>query len=207
MVKEKKLTERQTFLRSTKFASSCTARKNRFWAQTPEIFNNRTHSTLATPGYHSTTHPASAMGQGEETKVQKFYGRSQDNYSLWRIRIEAAVDGKNNWKQIEQKDCPPDEKRKAAAMIFASLGDTPLRVGSSKAKEQLHLLALLDARYASKRTSSQNAVLTAVYTKMLGPKKDMAKYIYEFARHTLRDGGKVREEDVQGELKSCRWTW
>ncbi len=40
----------------------------------------------------------------------------------------------------------------------------------------------------------KNAVLTAVYTKMLGPKKDMAKYIYEFARHTLRDGGKVREE-------------
>ncbi len=52
------------------------------------------------------------MGQDEETKVQKFYGRSQDDYSLWRIRIEAAMDGKNYWEQIEHKDCPPDVKRK-----------------------------------------------------------------------------------------------
>lgn len=121
------------------------------------------------------------FGTEDSTKIQKFNGIRNDDYSLWRLRAEIALKGKGFWTQLELKTCDEDVKNKSSAMLVAALGDTALRVCSSKIGEPLEMLKMLDNRFASSRTATRISVLTTMYTKRFNPKSDnMGKFIDEF---------------------------
>jgi len=113
-------------------------------------------------------------------KISKFGGRSTDDYNTWRMRAVIALKGKGWWSQINIEKCPDDIKEKATALLVNALGDTALRVCSSELDEPLKMLDLLDARYASDRTSSRISLLTTLYTKRFKDKDNMPKFIDEF---------------------------
>lgn len=117
----------------------------------------------------------------DTTKIQKFSGSRNDDYSLWRLRAEIALKGKGFWTELEKKDCSEDIKNKSSAMLVAALGDTALRVCSSKIGQPLQMLEMLDNRFASSRTATRISVLTTMYTKRFNSRKDnMGKFIDEF---------------------------
>ena len=116
----------------------------------------------------------------EENKIQKFNGRLNDDYNLWRIRAEAALKGKGYWKALHDEKCTVEVKQKSSAMIIHALGDAALRVCMSDVDEPLEMLASLDSRYASNRATTRIALLTSLYAKRYRNHENMAKYIDEF---------------------------
>ena len=121
------------------------------------------------------------MAGDEDTyKIQRFHGRQSDDYTTWRLRAEIALKGKGYWEQIQSRDCKPDVKNKAAALLANALGDHPFRVCSSALDNPMEMLNLLDARYASTRAASRVSILTTLYTKKYTGKYNMEKYVDEF---------------------------
>lgn len=120
------------------------------------------------------------MAGDDDHKIQKFHGKSTDDYNLWRIRAEVALKGKGYWANVHRNECPADVKEKAAAMLTQALGDAPFRVCSSKAGNPILMLELLDMRYASTRAASRISVLTSVYSKKYQHTMNMPKYVDEF---------------------------
>lgn len=117
---------------------------------------------------------------GVDAKLSKFNGKSNEDYSIWRIRAEIALKGKGYWKQLDKETCPENTKEKAAAIIVAALGDSAFRVCANYVDDPKQMLAQLDKRYASTRAASQISALTAVYSKRYNGKYNMAKYIDEY---------------------------
>lgn len=113
-------------------------------------------------------------------RISKFTGKPSEDYTTWRLRAVIALKGKGFWSALQKKECAEDIKEKSTALIVNALGDTPLRVCSDKLDDPMGLLTLLDARYASCRTTSRVSLLTSLYTKRFNGKDHMSKYIDEF---------------------------
>jgi len=137
------------------------ARTNRLWAQKGTTGNE-------------------TMSEKEDNKIQRFSGRAQDDYNLWRVRAEICLKGKGYWKQLQNEDCAEEIKEKSAAILVNALGDSAFRVCSSQVSEPLKMLELLDLRYASTRAATRISILTSVYSKTFGVKDNMPKYIDDF---------------------------
>lgn len=120
------------------------------------------------------------MAGNDDHKIQRFHGKSTDDYNLWRIRAEVALKGKGYWSQVCKEDCPADVKEKAAAMLTQALGDVPFRVCSTNAGNPVLMLELLDKRYASTRAANRISVLTSVYGKKYQDTMSMPKFVDEF---------------------------
>lgn len=122
------------------------------------------------------------MSGYEEKKIQKFNGKYSDDYNLWRLRAEVALKGKGYWTKLEDmKTCDEETKSKASALIVSALGDTALRVCSSRIGDPLNMLKMLDNRCASSRTATRISVLTTMYTKRFDHNNDsMANYVDVF---------------------------
>lgn len=90
------------------------------------------------------------MSSDGNPKIQKFNGRRNDDYTLWRLRCEMALKGKGHWSELETKGCDQRTNDKSSAMMVAALGDSALMVCSSKISEPLEMLDLLDKRFASR---------------------------------------------------------
>lgn len=72
------------------------------------------------------------MTNGEDSKVQNFNARRQDDYSLQRLRAKTALKGKGLWSKLSVDECGQDSKDKASPMLVPPLGTTALCVCSSK---------------------------------------------------------------------------
>eukprot|EP00171_Calliarthron_tuberculosum_P000561 IDg561t1 len=120
------------------------------------------------------------MASNEENKIQRFNGRSFDDFNLWRSRAEITLKSKGYWSKLLTSNCSQDVKDKASAMIVGALGDSALRVCISKIDDPMGMLKLLDSRYASTRAATRISVLTSLYTRKYTSKQDMPKYINEF---------------------------
>ena len=103
-----------------------------------------------------------------------------DNYNLWRIRAESALDGKGYWDQLQSKDCPDDVKKKATAMLVHALSNIALQVCSSFVPDPMKMLNALDERFASTRTSNRISLLTSLYSKRFRSSDNMLEYVDEF---------------------------
>eukprot|EP00171_Calliarthron_tuberculosum_P019463 IDg19463t1 len=120
------------------------------------------------------------MAGDDDNKIQRFHGKSTDDYNLWRIRAEVALKGKGYWTEVYKNDCSADVKQKAAAMLTQALGDVPFRVCSAKAGNPILMLELLDKRYASTRAANRISVLTSMYGKKYQNTMSMPKFVDEF---------------------------
>ena len=90
------------------------------------------------------------MTKDDDERIQRFQGRTTDDYNLWRLRAEIALKGKGYWGKLNKDECPDDIKDKATALLTASLGDAPFRVCSAKYNDPMAMLSLLDKRYCSR---------------------------------------------------------
>lgn len=131
------------------------------------------------------------------TKIPHFHGKRGEDYGLWRMRLRAACRVKGLWNLIEVSTSIPTERdardstvdaeqhkfkhnlEKASGMIISALGNTPLRVVADADDDPAKMMKLLDARYASNRTSSRIAVQTQLY-RMRYKDQDMSKYIDDY---------------------------
>jgi len=121
------------------------------------------------------------MTSSEDTyKISKFGGRTTDDYNTWRLRAVIALKGKGYWTPLQADKCEDKIKEQATALLVNALGDIALRVCSDELENPIKMLELLDARYASSRTSSRISLLTTLYTKRFQDKDNMAKFIDEF---------------------------
>lgn len=115
-----------------------------------------------------------------EEKVQKFMGRSNESYAMWRFRLVTMLKGKGYWVDIREKDCSSEIKTKATNIIVSALGDVSLSVCMDAGDSPLSTIELLGARFASTSTSSLFAVISTLLGKRHNGKEDMAQYIDEF---------------------------
>ncbi len=115
------------------------------------------------------------------SKFKKFRGQSNEDYRLWRLRVETALRGKDYWENVSAKGCDKKILNRATAVIVAALGDSPFRVCASAVGDPMEMLNLLDKRYASKRTTSRISLLTSIYSKRYSG-KSMSKYIDELSQ-------------------------
>lgn len=79
----------------------------------------------------------------EEFKVSKFNGATTDDYSLWRLRLEALLDPKGYLEKLENASAMEEDPTKLA--IFARRS-APLRVCWGNRNEPLLMLEALDKR-------------------------------------------------------------
>ena len=95
-------------------------------------------------------------------KIAKLGGKAADDYNTWRLRAVIALKGKGYWSILNRDECPEEINEKATALIVNALGDTALRVCSAALDDPLQMLELLDARYASSRSSTRISLLTTL---------------------------------------------
>lgn len=101
----------------------------------------------------------------ETTKIGKIGGRQSDDYHLWRLCFEIALNEEEYWNQLQSKDCNQEVKDKATAIIFAAIGDAAFRVCSIKVGNPMATFRLLDKHFASKRTATRILALTSLFAK------------------------------------------
>lgn len=92
----------------------------------PQLFSVSTLILILLLLQHTT------MAGDDENKIQKFNGRSTEDYNLWRVRAEISLKGKGYWSKLSKDDCDTDTKEKAAALLTNALGDSAFRVCSSR---------------------------------------------------------------------------
>lgn len=120
------------------------------------------------------------MAKDDERKLSRFNGKESDDYNLWRIRAETALRGKKIWNKLHDEGCSQDIRDEAASILVTALGDSAFRVCSSKVRDPLGMLDLLDKRYASCRAASRISVLTTLFSKKYLNGQDMARFVDEF---------------------------
>lgn len=118
--------------------------------------------------------------ESNEAKIPKFNGRPNEDFLLWRYRLEAALKGKGYWDQLKAEGCKSDIKDKAIMIIVGALGDTALRVCLPAKDDPSKMIKLLESTYASNRAASKIFVLTSVFGKRWDGNRSMSKYIDEF---------------------------
>lgn len=99
------------------------------------------------------------------TKIQNFNGNRSDHYSLWRLTVGTALKENGFWTELREKDCSKDIKIKSSTMLVAVVGDTVLRVCSSKIGQPLEMLEMLDNRFPASRTATRISIITTMCTK------------------------------------------
>lgn len=139
-------------------------------------------------------------------KLPRFYGKRNEDYGLWRMRLRAACRVKGVWRAVESGSssetaeqnsesleqpstsdqqasssmkCDVEKSEKASAIIISALGDAPLRVVMEAEDDPARMMKLLDARYASSRTVSRIAVQTQLF-RMNYTGQNMSTYIDQF---------------------------
>lgn len=135
-----------------------------------------------------------------EDKLQKFLGCPNNNYATWRFCLVTMLKGKGYWPEIQKEDCLCEIKMKATNIIVSALGDVSLSVFMDQGDDPFIMIELLDARFASTRTSSLFAVLASLFRKRHTGKEDMATYIDEFQQlfaQLERMGSKAISEEFK----------
>ena len=108
------------------------------------------------------------------------------DYDLWRIRIDAVLDGKGLADVCKAKDSTSessapaassdstaaDRRKKAKAIIVTSLGNTALRVVQGVSDNPALMLAKLDERFNSKSTAAQISKMAELVSMHYTERKD-----------------------------------
>lgn len=100
------------------------------------------------------------------TNMEKLNGRNTDDYKLWRLYCEIALEGKSFWSKLESKTCNQDVKDISSAMTVDALGEMALCLCSGKVGEPLEMVNFLDKRFASTRMHNRVSFLTVMYSKL-----------------------------------------
>ena len=51
------------------------------------------------------------MSEIVKSRIQKSYGRSRDEYSLWRFRDGMCFKVKGYWNQLQKENCPQNLRK------------------------------------------------------------------------------------------------
>ena len=114
----------------------------------------------------------------------------KSDYSLWRLRVESAVDKKGLTAAFTQKEAPLDvdavafesQKKQASGIIVEALGDHALRVVRTVKGKPVEMLEKLDGRYDSKTTASKiSKMFELVSLRYTSPRFDITKHIDKMA--------------------------
>ena len=114
----------------------------------------------------------------------------KSDYSLWRLRVESAVDKKGLTAAFTQKEAPlyvdavafESQKKQASGIIVKALGDHALRVVRTVKGKPVEMLEKLDGRYDSKTTASKiSKMVELVSLRYTSPRFDITKHIEKMA--------------------------
>lgn len=114
-------------------------------------------------------------------RLLKFNGKKDEDYNLWRRRVEFAFKGKKYWKYMKDGTCSEDMKDDACALLVGALGNVPFRV-CQHVDNPMDMLKLLDQRYASSSSTAIIGLMAQVYSKRYKTGKPMAIYIDEYSQ-------------------------
>ena len=120
------------------------------------------------------------MSEREKAKLKVFDGKREDNYTLWRKRAELALQSEGYWEEAQKEKPDKAMLQKAAAIIVNGLGDTAFQICDTLVPDVMKMLAALDERYASKRATSQIAIIDTILRKRFSVGDDMETYVNEF---------------------------
>lgn len=79
------------------------------------------------------------MSETKEEKNPKFHAKSEENFHLWRLWMEAVFEYRDCMSILDEKEVEPEEddevtmrmylkkKKRATALIVLALGDKPLK--------------------------------------------------------------------------------
>ena len=118
---------------------------------------------------------------GDTPRLKKFNGRKDEDYNLWRRRVEFAFKGKKYSKYIQEEKCSEDMKDDACALLVGALGNVHIGV-CQHVDSPLEMLKLLDQRYASSTYTAIIGLMGQVYSKRYSTGKPMTSYIDEFSQ-------------------------
>lgn len=88
-----------------------------------------------------------------EVKLQKFMGRPNENYAIWRFRLMTMLKGKTYRVDIDRKFCSSQIKMKATNIVVSPLDDVLESVCMNEGDNPFSMIELLDAHFAYTRTS------------------------------------------------------
>ena len=78
------------------------------------------------------------------------------------MSVEITLKGQEYWSILADPQCVNGIKDKEPAIILSAMGDTPLRIYATEVDKPLHILELLDERFASKRATKRISVITGM---------------------------------------------
>ena len=124
------------------------------------------------------------MADPDKVRIRPLDERS--DYTLWRIRIVAAIDAKGLTKTLSDTDDDTtefkDSKRQAGNIIVSALSDQALRVVRSVMSNPKDMLEKLDRRYDSKTTASKIAKMSELVSmRYTSIRDDMARHVDRMA--------------------------
>ena len=130
------------------------------------------------------------MTDTEKVRTKPF--ESDNDFRLWKIRIEAACDAKNLDEVLTRERNPhsdPDRKakfaadmRKASGIIVAALSNEPLRIARADVGKPYTMLKKLSERYDSKSTASRISKMTElIFLRYVDLNKDIGTHIDRMA--------------------------
>ncbi len=132
----------------------------------------------------------------EGLRIAKFYGKPEEDFQLWAIRVMAVLEGKELAGVVRGSEPGPEVNassegdpsadvsayvakcRKARAIVVTALGDKPLRAIQSAASPA-EMWKKLHERYAASTTANKIAVLTNLMNKRYHSGKDMGEHLSE----------------------------
>ena len=118
---------------------------------------------------------------GDTPRLMKLNRLKDEDYNLWRRRVEFAFKGKKYWKYIQEEKCSEDMKDDACALLVGALGNVPFRV-CQHVDSPLEMLELLDQRYASSTSTAIIGLMGQAYSKRYNTGKPMTVYIDVFSQ-------------------------
>lgn len=128
------------------------------------------------------------MTDSDKVKITPLTENS--DYSLWRIRVRAAISAKGlkmtlvaaNYTTSPKTALTDENKEQACNIIVAALGDQALRVVVDVIDNPLGMLEKLDSRYDSKSTATRIAKFSELVSiKYTSVKDDMSKHVDRLA--------------------------
>lgn len=147
--------------------------------------NNRTnsvqHSNEERELTSSITQRDMEKNSGDAPRLMKFNGKKDEDYNLWRRRVEFAFKGKKYWKHMKSNTCSEEMQDDACALLVGALGNVPFRV-CQHVDNPMEMLKLLDQRYASNSSTAIIGLMGQVYSKRYSYGKPMSIYIDEFSQ-------------------------
>ena len=105
------------------------------------------------------------MCKDDYRNLFRFNGKDTDDYNLCRIRAVTALKRGKLWPNLVKDNCGQEVKDEAPSMFVAALGDSAFRVCSLQVEDPMKILELLDARYATYRSSCPTSIFTTMFSK------------------------------------------